>query len=391
MHADLKTAVAMAVRNYKVEEPVYKEVQDLELAIRKSVHPTRFYTNYDIVGMNKAGHPTFVCFFKHLPGLRDDLKQKYNKYFVQIEPSYTMADGYFSGNMIALTYNPNAYFPKCKMKELIVSLNSTLSHELRHLVDDMNGTFAVPWKTIDPNKDYAGYYNSEHEVEARVTALFLIVNKLIMVSAKKLLKDGFVDTVTKTHNKILKDFDSFFKYLKAIDKEMRANVFGTQLSVENYEEVEGKSREFWKLMREDYGMALRSIESTEVTEDMKAKWLALMESTKSQIETKTDIKKIVQDDAVVSEKPSGAGKRTTKPNPTKKPVKNTSTRSKLRTLATKSAKQAVKKVLTKTATKKVAVKPTAKPVVKKAAVKKAVAKPVKKTVKPTKPVKKAKR
>ena len=72
MHAELKMAVAMAVRNYKIEEPVYKEVQDLELAIRKSLHPTRFYTSYQMHGMNKAGHPTFVCAFRDLPGLRDD-------------------------------------------------------------------------------------------------------------------------------------------------------------------------------------------------------------------------------------------------------------------------------------------------------------------------------
>lgn len=367
-----QTAYAMAVRNYKIEEPIYKEVAALEHSIRRSLHPRRFSATYVPLSRNKQGVPSYRAWFDNLPDMRPDLREKYKNYSVLIEPSYTMNMGLFDkgGQLIQITFNPNAFFPGMDLRTIMIRLDEVLLHELRHLVDDMNKTHKQPWKHFDPSSDYHNYYNSEHEVDARVTALFLTVNKLFLGSARKLLKENKVDVVTKQHNQALMSVENFMKYMKAIDAELAGRpenrVYNSRLTTENTEEVEGKTREFWKLMREDYGMALRSVLKEDVTEDMRTKWLALLESTKSQVETKTDIKKIVEEDAKITEdKPvgNGVGKRARVPQPStaKNPV-GKGTRKRVSEIIVDAAKTAVKKTATKPVIKKTTMpKSTAKP------------------------------
>jgi hypothetical protein len=118
------------------------------------------------------------------------------------------------------------------------------------------------------------------ELDALLTALYLKADTLFRGSAILALQ-GHVDAMSKQQHNQLRDFDAFWSWLIDYDKKL-GGVAAMQhgLSKLNWKEAEGKSREFWKFLREEYGMAFKAVAVKEVTPAMKTAWLRLVEKAK---------------------------------------------------------------------------------------------------------------
>lgn len=286
---------AMAVRPYQQEAPVLKDVHDMAQAIRRSLKNVP--ENYTRTGTLRR-KPVYEAMLSSL-GVPAEITKRYPDLTVTIAPGTDSAHGFFSPtlNTIQLTYSP------AMIDETVVDyrnafrgLDVVIEHELRHYVDHSTGLHREAMKKIkDGIKDdsFTGYYAQEHEIDARLTSLFLKVNTLFKGSALMALNNK-VDAMSKEHRSLLLDFPAFWAWLLKYDRKLSlASIDTRYLPREALLETEGKSKEFWKFMREEYGMAFRIVKASEVTPAQKKAWVALhKEANKTSQEDATKIKKI---------------------------------------------------------------------------------------------------
>lgn len=286
---------AMAVRPYTYEAPILKDVREMAQAIRRSLKNVP--ANYVHKGYLRR-KPVYEAMLSEL-GVPKEVMSRYPDLCVTIAPGTDASQGYFSPtlNTIQLTYSQAMVDATIvDYRPVFRGLDVVIEHELRHYVDYSSGLHKAAMHEIkDGIKDssYTGYYSQEHEIDARLTSLFLKVNTLFKGSALLALNNK-VDTMTKEHRALLLNFNAFWLWLLKYDRKLSIeSIAERHLTREAMIETEGKSKEFWKFMREEYGMAFRIVKADEVTPAQKKAWIALhREVNKTNQEATNKIKKI---------------------------------------------------------------------------------------------------
>lgn len=287
---------AMAVRSYKYEGPILKDVHTIAQVIRKSLKdvPGNYRKTYKV-----RGKQAYEAKISQL-GVPADLIKRYSDLTVVIGPGTSKAQGMFipKQDTISLTYS-FAMIDETVIdfRPALRSLDVVIEHELRHYVDFHTGLHRDAMMQNSGNEDssYTGYYSQELEVDARLTALFLKINRLFRGSALLALNNK-IDSMTKEHRTMLTSFDKFWTWLVVYDRKMAsgASMDARFLSTEALMESKGKSEEFWKFLREEYGMAFRLVKASEVTPAQKKAWTELhKELGKKQPDAK-DVAKITK-------------------------------------------------------------------------------------------------
>ena len=277
----LVVVTAMAVRSYQYEGPILKDVQVIAQCIKRSLSDVP--ANYGTAG-KRFGKQCFSAKISEL-GVPANIVKRYDDLVVAIEPGSTSALGlFFPGkNTIQLTYSPAMVdATTTNFKSMFRGLDVVIEHELRHFVDYCTGLHLADLLKPQDRKDgsFDQYYNTELELDARLTALYLKADTLFRGSAILALQ-GHVDKMSKQQHNQLKDFNAFWSWLIGFDVKLDSlAAMQHGLSRENWKEAEGKSKEFWKFLREEYGMAFKAIPVQEVTPAMKTAWLKLVEKSK---------------------------------------------------------------------------------------------------------------
>lgn len=296
-------ATAMAVRSYKYEVPVMNDVHMISQCILRALKdvPSNF--------IKQAGrYPEYEQNISKL-GCPKELVEKYSDLDVTITRGSGSALAYFvKPNTIILQYVPGLVDDATKdYRSALRGLDVVITHETRHFVDYNSNLHR---KAIDAKKDvsdssFKGYWNKEYEIDARLTSLLLRVDRLYKGSALLALQ-GKVDALTKEHRKLLLGrFFDFFIYLASVDSKLSVqNLSLHLLDAEGRKEVEGKCEEFFKYLKIEYGMALKTVKSDQVTNEMKKAWTELHQQLQKQgsrdrvqndSDDKAQIKKIVVD------------------------------------------------------------------------------------------------
>lgn len=288
--------VGMAVRSYKYEGPIIKDVHVMARAVKKMI--------LDVPGnmtlrSYERGKPVYTCRLSKLDvpeSLVSVTKEsKYGDLYIELAPSDKSAVAWFiPPETIRLMYSSAGVDDKTvDFRPYLAGFDQAVEHEIRHFCDEVLKTHKS--KSLDRTHEgsYAEYYNYEHEIDARLTSLFVRVDMLFRGSSLMALQ-GRVDAMSKSHHMLLKSgFDAFFAWLKSYSNKVGIDCFSMiKYTAENREEVVGKCKEFYKFLHEEYGMALRVVKSDEVTPAQKKAWKALLESSTDKQQHLKQISKI---------------------------------------------------------------------------------------------------
>ena len=289
-----KTVVTgMAVRSYRVEGPILKDVHTMAQLIKRSLLDVR--KNYNFGG-NIVRKPVFQSSLSEL-GCPASILKTYGDLVISIQPGESRALGLYYPTLgkIVITYSPSSVDDTVTdFRSALRGFDLVIEHELRHFCDHRLGIHDLGKKDENPDSgSFKEYYNKEHEIDARLTSLFVRVDTLFRGSAIMALK-GKIDALSKEHHNLLKgSFDSFLSWLYKKDRETGINAITIScLTPWTTGQIEGKSNEFWKFLIEEYGMALRVTKKEEVTPDQKRAWVNLMNSTKDKNQHKEQLAKI---------------------------------------------------------------------------------------------------
>lgn len=297
---------SMAVRSYKYEGEIIKDIHSMSRIIKMAFKDAPRYMNRD--SSFKAGAPAYAQTFEYLAknlGTASDVKisDKYKEMngdiIVTLVPAASKDAGmayFIYPNMIQISYAVSMLGAQSKhvtdFLPYLRGFDIAVEHELRHLVDSFKKTYGSGKL---PNTKKTGsmseYFNFEHEIDARITSLFVKLDQQFRGSALLALQ-GKVDAASKEHHKMLKaNRDAFYLYCRRMDDKYDTQVV-VMLTPENLEEVYGKCHEFQKFLIEEYGMALRVTKTGDITPAQRKAWTALLESTKDIAQHKETIKKI---------------------------------------------------------------------------------------------------
>lgn len=294
---------AMAVRSYKVEGPILEDVHEMAQIIKKSLKnvPGNYKeTTKNYFGVGAARNkPRYISTLEEL-GASEELVKKYGTLIVVIEPGGNDSLGTFyrpqpgiDAATISLTYSPAMIDDSVvNYESAFRGLSQTIEHELRHYVDFATGIGKKSMENKGREASYSDYYNLEHELDARLTALFINIARLIRGSALLALKNK-IDSMSKKHHELLKNGeDNFYRFLLSYDNSSKHNAMVQYLLNDTMKkEAEGKCKEFYKYLFEKYAMALKAVKKEDVTPAMKKAWADLHKESSRNDETA--IKKIV--------------------------------------------------------------------------------------------------
>lgn len=294
---------AMAVRSYKVEGPLLEDIHEMAQVIRRSLKnvPANYtFTSKNYYGKGAARNkPRYVATLEEL-GLSEELVKKYGPLKITIEPGDAAAVGMYyrpqpglADHVISLTYSPAMIDDSVvNYESAFRGLSATIEHELRHFVDYVTGIGKKSMDEKGRSVSYNDYYNLEHELDARLTALFITIARLVRGSALLALKNK-VDSMSKKHHELLKNGENnFYKFILEYDYSSKHNaIVHSMLNETMRKEAEGKCKEFYKYLFEKYAMALRAVKKEDVTPAMKKAWADLHKASSKNDETA--IKKIV--------------------------------------------------------------------------------------------------
>lgn len=179
---------------------------------------------------------------------------------------------------ISLTYSPDMIDDSIvNYESALRGLVGVIEHELRHFVGYSIG---IDKEAMDnftrPDTSFTDYYNKEYELDARLTALFISIARLVRGSALLAIQNK-VDSMSKTHHELLKNGpEHFYRFCLTHDRKSEHKAMLDHiLTPEMKKEAEGKCKEFYKYLFEKYAMALRAVKKEDVTKDMKAAWTDL--------------------------------------------------------------------------------------------------------------------
>lgn len=302
-------STAMAVRQKSFEAPIISLVVDIEKHIVRSLKSVPQFYAYSPNSVGKGK----MLWVSKLGKIWKDAPAPYCDLFIEITDVRTTAMGVFQRNpsfdpmaragtreaspgVVRIYTSPGVYAPGKEdyLKDLR-GLNRVLSHEIRHCVDFCYDTdeFRTAPKPQDPKRDYRGYYNVEHELDARLTALFVRINSSFRGSALLALKSK-IDDLSRKHRELLMDVNAFVPWVRKYDADKGLDSLNPNvMNPEKDNEANGKIRVFHEYLVDEYGMALKAIPKSEVTPARSEKWKALKASI---VDTKDDldaIKKIV--------------------------------------------------------------------------------------------------
>jgi hypothetical protein len=287
---------AMAVRSYKKEGPWLEDIHTMAQCIRRSLKnvPENYsrphnYQNRQPSVMRVSNYkvspkPVYEAQLRSL-GCPKDVLDKYGDLLIRIEPGTGDARGVFykPGSaepeaVIVLTYVGNMVDSTVvDYSTVFRGLSSTIEHELRHFVDYSTGTHKKAMDTLKEDLTFADYYNHEHELDARLTALFVKIAQLFRGSALLAIQKNVVDAMSKSHHDLLKNGkEAFYRFCREYDvKSGQRAMLSNILTKEMQAEAEGKCHEFYEYLRVKYGMALRAVRKEDVTKEMKDAWADL--------------------------------------------------------------------------------------------------------------------
>lgn len=288
--------VGMAVRSYKYEGPIIKDVHVMSRAVKKMLLDVP--GNMDLKG-TKQGKPVYTCLLGDLdvPSalVSNAEDSKYGNLEIELSPADKSAVAWFiPPSKIQLMYSSAGVdFKTVDFRPYLAGFDQAVEHELRHFCDEVLKTHKSKHSDRTHEGSYSEYYNYEHEIDARLTSLFVKVDMLFRGSSLLVLQ-GKIDSMSKSHHNLLKaGFDSFLDWLRTYSNKVGVDCFTMfKYTAENRKDVVGKCEEFYKFLIEEYGMALRVVKADSVTPEQTRAWKELLESSKDKQQHIKQISKI---------------------------------------------------------------------------------------------------
>lgn len=286
---------AMAVRSREYEVPILEDVHAMAQCIRRALKnvPGNFDTH------DNYKKPYFTSKLSLL-GCDKNIIKKYGDLDIAILPGTSNASAMFYPKALAihLTYVPSMVDSTIiDYRPVLRSLDTAIEHELRHFVDYVTGLHkkAMDDLSRNPDKSHTGYYSSEHEIDARLTSLFIKINSLFKGSALLALQ-GKIDAMTKKHRELLmNDYVGFWSWILDEDRKLSIrSIDARYLDKPAQDEVYGKTHEFWMFLKEAYGMALRIVKADKVTKQQKKAWDKLHAELRTRSVDQTALKVITK-------------------------------------------------------------------------------------------------